>query len=88
MTKLGGYAGRDLWVNLSTGEMADRDPGDDARKQYLGGYGLGARILFTNQAAGVDALGPDNTLGITTGPFTASAAPGGCRWAAVNASLL
>ena len=88
MTELGGYAGRDLWVDLSTGEMADRDPGDDARKQYLGGYGLGARILFTNQAAGVDALGPDNTLGITTGPFTASVAPGGSRWAAVGKSPL
>jgi len=88
MTKLKGYAGRDLWVNLSTGEMVDRDPGDDLRRRFLGGYGLGVRMIFDNQPANIDPLGPDSIFGITTGPFTGSPAPGGNRWAAVAKSPL
>jgi aldehyde:ferredoxin oxidoreductase len=88
MTRLKGYVGRDLWVNLSTGEMTERDPGDELRRRFLGGYGLGARMIFDNQPAGIDPLGPESIFGITTGPFTGSPAPGGNRWAAVAKSPL
>jgi len=36
-------------------------------RDFLGGYGLGAKILFDRQKPGVDPLGPESILGITTG---------------------
>ena len=44
----------------------------------LGGKGLGAWILYTEQAAGVDPLGPDNHLIFHNGPLTGTTAPD-CR---------
>ena len=41
----------------------------------LGGKGLGAWILYTEQAAGVDPLGPDNHLIFHNGPLTGTTAP-------------
>jgi aldehyde:ferredoxin oxidoreductase len=43
-------------------------------KQYIGGYGIGAKILFQRMKPGSDALGPDNILGFTTGPLTGTGA--------------
>lgn len=85
---LGGYTGKDLWVDLSSGKMTEEDPGDDLRRDFIGGYGIAARLLFARQPAGVDPLGPENVLGITTGPLTGSPAPGGTRWTAVGRSPL
>ena len=57
---LGGYAGKFLWVDLSTKELRVEIPDDDLLKDFIGGYGLGARILYSRQQGGVDPLGPDN----------------------------
>ena len=39
-------------------------------RDYVGGYGLGARLLFSHMQPGADALGPGNIFGLVTGPFT------------------
>ena len=85
---LGGYAGKFLWVNLSDGTMEEEIPSDDLLRDFVGGYGVGAKILFDRQKPKVDPLGPENTLGFTTGPLTASAAPTGTRWCVVCKSPL
>ncbi|MFC2014389.1 aldehyde ferredoxin oxidoreductase family protein [Chloroflexota bacterium] len=82
----GGYTGKILWVNLSTGEIKDETPDENLYKDYIGGYGIGARLLYDRQKAGVDPLGPENIFGLITGPLTGTAAPSACRYTAVAKS--
>ena len=77
---LGGYMGKFLWVDLSTGATRVETPDEGLLRDFVGGYGVAARLYYDRMAAGVDPLGPDNILGFTTGPLTGSPAPTGCRW--------
>jgi aldehyde:ferredoxin oxidoreductase len=84
----GGYMGKLLWVNLSTGKLDVESPEESLYRDFVGGYGLGAKLLYVRQKAGVNALGPDNTLGLITGPLTGTPATFGARYAAVAKSPL
>jgi aldehyde:ferredoxin oxidoreductase len=84
----GGFAGKILWVDLSRGELKDEVLDDKLGRQFIGGYGLGARMLFSRQKAGVDPLGPDSTLGITTGMLTGTPAISASRHIVVGKSPL
>ena len=55
-------------------------------RDYIGGYGLGARLLYDRIPAGADPLGPDNVLGLLTGPLTGTPAVIGSRFVAVGKS--
>lgn len=85
---LAGYAGKFLWVNLADGTLREEIPPEDILIDFVGGYGVGARILFERLEPNIDPLGPDNILGFTTGPLTASPAPTGTRWCVVCKSPL
>ncbi len=84
----GGYAGKLLFVDLSSGRIWDEPLDEQLCKDYIGGYGLGARILFSRMKPNADPLGPDNMLGITTGPFTGTPALFGSRFTVVAKSPL
>ncbi len=84
----GGYMGKLLFVDLSTGEITEESPGEKMYLDFIGGYGLGARVLYTRQDAGADPLGPENILGFVTGPLTGTPATFGCRFAVVAKSPL
>jgi aldehyde:ferredoxin oxidoreductase len=83
-----GYMGKVLFVDLSKNELRDEALDEKLCRQFIGGYGIGARILFSRQKAGVDPLVPDNTLGILTGPFTGTPAISGTRFTVVGKSPL
>ena len=55
--------GKILNVNLSTGTIEPEEIPEETYRKYLGGYGLGARLLFDRIPQGADPLGPDNILG-------------------------
>src|SRR4030042_907618 len=57
-------------------------------RQFIGGYGIGARVIFSEQDAGVDPLGPDNTLAFLTGPLTGTQAISGTRYTVAGKSPL
>ncbi|MDO8687398.1 MAG: aldehyde ferredoxin oxidoreductase family protein [Dehalococcoidales bacterium] len=84
----GGYMGKILFVNLSTGQIKEETPDEKLYRDFIGGYGIGARILFSRQKAGVDPLGPENILGLVTGPLTGTPAAMGNRYVAVAKSPL
>ena len=84
----GGYMGKILFVDLSTGAIKEEALEEKMCRDFIGGYGIGARILYSRQKAGVDPLGPENTLGLITGPFTGTLVPTGARYAAVAKSPL
>ena len=71
----GGYAGKILMVDLTTGTIRKESPSEETYRQYIGGTGLGVRMLYERMKPGVNPLGPDNMLGFVTGPLTATSCP-------------
>ena len=45
----GGITGKILWVNLSTGTHEVLEPEQDLYHKYLGGYGIGVRLIYDKQ---------------------------------------
>ncbi|MEK7353265.1 MAG: aldehyde ferredoxin oxidoreductase family protein [Chloroflexota bacterium] len=84
----GGYLGKILWVNLSNGEIKEETPEESLYKDFIGGYGIGARLLYSRQKAGINPLGPENIFGLLTGPLTGTPVPSSCRYTAVAKSPL
>ncbi|HUT68934.1 MAG TPA: aldehyde ferredoxin oxidoreductase family protein [Dehalococcoidales bacterium] len=84
----GGYVGKIGFVNLSNGEIREQELDEKLACDFIGGHGLGARILFEMQKGWVDPLGPDNILGFVTGPLTGTPVPTGGRYAVVCKSPL
>jgi aldehyde:ferredoxin oxidoreductase len=70
----GGYMGRILFVDLSRGTMKEERTDEGLCRQFLGGYGLGVRLIWERQPPGVAPLGPQNILGFITGPLTGTPA--------------
>ncbi len=64
------YNGKIINVRLSDGAVEREDIPEQMYKDYLGGYGIGARLLFDRIPAGADPLGPDNVLGLMPGLLT------------------
>ena len=87
-----GYMGKILNVDLSMGTIAEEALDEQLCRDYIGGYGIGARLLYERIPAGADPLGPDNILGLLTGPLTGTPAkatlyPPGCSkmlWSAIR----
>jgi aldehyde:ferredoxin oxidoreductase len=83
-----GYGERVAFVDLSTGEVREERLKEETARQFIGGYGLGVRMLFERLKKGADPLGPENILGFTTGPLTGTKTPTGGRYMAVCKSPL
>lgn len=84
----GGYAGRILHVDLSTG-IIDRSPLPlEVPGRFLGGKGLAAYMLFQEIAPGTDPLGPDNVLMFATGPMAGVPLAGGVKYSVACRSPL
>ena len=81
-----GYMGEILEVNLTTGEIKVEELDLKLCHDYIGGYGLGAKLLYDRMPAGVDPLGPEAILGILTGPLTGTPALVGSRFVVVGKS--
>jgi aldehyde:ferredoxin oxidoreductase len=85
---LGGYAGKILFVDLSKGSIREELLPEPVYRQFVGGYGLGIRILYEKMKARVAPLGEENMLGIVTGVLTATSVPGSGRYGVVTKSPL
>jgi aldehyde:ferredoxin oxidoreductase len=69
------YAGKILRVNLTTGKISTEPLSEELAKNYIGGIGLGIRLLMDNSKAGTDAFDPDNPLIFVTGPLSGTMGP-------------
>jgi aldehyde:ferredoxin oxidoreductase len=72
-----GWKNRILKINLSKYRIDSFVPEDALLKNYLGGRGLGAKILY--DAGRVDALSPENLLVFAAGPLTGTTTPASGR---------
>ncbi|MCR4419730.1 MAG: aldehyde ferredoxin oxidoreductase family protein [Clostridia bacterium] len=84
----GGYMGKILIVDLARRTYEEVDGAESLYREYIGGYGLGARILYEVMRPGVDPLGPENVIGFVTGTFVGTKVHGGGRFNVVAKSPL
>jgi aldehyde:ferredoxin oxidoreductase len=81
------YAGKILRVNLTTGKISTEPLSEELAKNYIGGIGLGIRLLMDNSKPGTDAFDPDNPIIYLTGPLSGTLGPtGGNSYAVVSKS--
>lgn len=85
---LGGYAGKILFVDLGTGTFKEELLPETVCRDFIGGYGIGIRILYERMKPRVEPLGGDNYLGFVTGVLTGTAVPGSGRFGVVTKSPL
>jgi aldehyde:ferredoxin oxidoreductase len=79
---MGGYAGKILYVDLTSGLIETKPLDKDFARRYIGGLGFGTRIyldLIKNNPD-VDPLGPENPFVLMTGPLTGFKMDGVARW--------
>lgn len=81
-----GYYGRMLEVNLSTGKIAKTKIPDSDIQNFLGGRGLGAKILYDRLKPGTDPLSPENILMFMAGPFVGYPIPSSSRTCVITKS--
>jgi aldehyde:ferredoxin oxidoreductase len=77
----GGYNGKILRVNLSTGDIASEPLEEKFCREYLGGAGFLTYFLWKELKPHTDPLGPDNKLIFALGPLTGVSVSGGGRHA-------
>jgi len=71
-----GVYGRYGSINLSSRVVNEYTIPKDWIQKYLGGRGIGARILLEELPKEVDPLGEENTLIFGTGPFQGTGVAG------------
>ncbi|MFP4307734.1 MAG: aldehyde ferredoxin oxidoreductase family protein [Desulfococcaceae bacterium] len=69
------YMGRFLAVDLSLRTSWTVPVPDWLKRNFIGGKGFGAKLLFDLAPPGVDAFAPENPLMFLTGPLTGTSAP-------------
>jgi len=72
---LHGYAGRILYIDLSTGATRTEPLSEEFEKKYVGGVGFGIKMLLDNQEPGIGPFDPANPLIFALGPLAATMAP-------------
>lgn len=83
-----GYRGTILRVNLKTKTITKEKLDLDLAKKYIGGRGLGTKILMDEIDPKIDALSPENKLIIVAGPLSGTPTPTGGRYMVVTKSPL
>ena len=82
------YAGKILFVDLTTGRLKEEVLPESVYRSFIGGNGLGVRVLYEKMAAGCDPMGPDSMVGFVVGSLTGTTAPGSGRHMLVAKSPL
>jgi len=85
---MNGYAERILHVDLARERTVEEPFPEEWRRAYIGGRGLGVRLLLDMVDPDTDPLGAENVLVFATGPVSGSGLPLGSRYDVVAKSPL
>ena len=88
MKTIAGTSNRIIELDLSTGRVTDFQVSDDDRQRYLGGKGLGLKLLYERLERGIDPLGEENILAFMMGVLMGTGAPCTGRFSAITKSPL
>ena len=83
-----GWRGKGLEVDLGSGEIIVKQLPPEILEMYLGGRGLGVKLLWDHLPSGTDPLSPQNVLLFAAGPLTGTRTPASGRHAVVTKSPL
>ena len=75
-SKIKGYAGKFLRVDMSKGKLSDEVFDEATLRKYLGGTGIGAKILYEEVPPDADWSDPVNRVTIGSGPLGGTAVGG------------
>ncbi len=76
MSLAGGYTGKILRVDLSTGKITSDDPGEDTYRRFLGGNGLGSKYLYDEIRKDIEWSDPENLIMFMGGPLSGTRVSG------------
>jgi len=79
-TKYGGYMGKVIMMDLTTGLTSEYPWSDEERRLFIGGKTMAAKILGDHLTKDTKAFSEENMLVITTGPFTGTGTPSSSRF--------
>jgi aldehyde:ferredoxin oxidoreductase len=82
-----GWMGKVVKIDLSSGKQEPVEIGDDLRRRYLGGRGLGVKLYTQLCDEKTDPFSEENALIFLTGPLTGTVLTGG-RYQIVSRSPL
>ena len=85
---MAGFEGKTLEIDLSSGKISKGTLDKNILRKFIGGSGLGAKLIFDRVDPHVDPLSPKNPLFLLTGPLSGNTLPGGARFAACGKSPL
>ncbi len=83
-----GTSNRALEIDLTSRTFREVRINETDLELYLGGKGLGLKLLYDRLTPGVDPLGPDNKIVFSTGVLLGTGAPCSGRFEAVTKSPL
>jgi aldehyde:ferredoxin oxidoreductase len=78
--------GKVLRIDLSSESFKKEEIEEQTRRKFLGGRGLGAKILYDELPAGTDPFSAENIVVIATGPLTGTKTPSSGRHVVVSKS--
>lgn len=84
----GGYHGKVLRINLTTGEITKEDLKEGMARDYIGGAGFGLKYLYDEVPGNIDPFGEENKLIFAPGPLSGTSSPCASRMAVVTKSPL
>ncbi len=85
---LTGNEGKVLFIDLTSGSIEAVMLEEKSYRHFIGGVGLGVRILYERMKPGVDPLGPENMLGFVAGLLTGTPVPSSSGYMVVAKSPL
>ena len=83
-----GFFGKILCIDLSKNKIEINDVPEHILHQYIGGYGLGCRLIYEKLPKKLDPLDAEAILGFFPGLLTGTAAPLSGRYMVVGKSPL
>ncbi|HUK49433.1 MAG TPA: aldehyde ferredoxin oxidoreductase N-terminal domain-containing protein, partial [Terriglobales bacterium] len=88
MKSIPGYAGRILRADLTTEKLVSQEFTKELALTFLGGSGLGTKILWDEVSPEIEPFSPDNELILAVGPLSATIYPTAGRFEVITKSPL
>ena len=83
-----GFFGKVLWVDLTNDSFREEEVPEKIYRQFMGGFGLGCRLLYERMPSHIKPLSPESIIGFFPGLLTSTAAPYSGRYMVVGKSPL
>ncbi|KAF5430827.1 aldehyde:ferredoxin oxidoreductase [Candidatus Methanophagaceae archaeon] len=86
MIRVVNMSGKILRIDLTAESFKEEETDEATCRKFLGGRGLGAKILYNELPAGTDPFSAENIVVIATGPLTGTKTPSSGRHVVISKS--